>query len=362
MRILPLLLLLCFWCGFVSAHEPGVSKGSYQLDGDQLNVTWVFSSREMAALLPELDQGQASPNNGDLDLLEVRAGQAQIWSALGMPSAWQAARCEAGAPSVTRVEFDGIEIRFSARCGAGLPARLPLPFLAVLRVGHRHLAEIGEAPPRLQALSEQDAELNLDASQTESVGIFALYTSGIEHILTGFDHMAFLLGLVLLPLSWRRMLLMITAFTMGHSISLALALLADISLSPSLVEPLIALSIVYVALDNLISRQAGSRWWLCLPFGLIHGFGFAGALGTIQASGQTLLLSLLNFNLGIETGQLGLVAVLLPVLALLRRLDRHLQGEAPNPPWRVGYILATANALLVVAGSVWFAQRVNWLG
>lgn len=360
MRI-PLLLILMILCSWSAlAHEPGVSKGLYRPHGDQLDVVWMFSSRELAAMLPELDQGTASPNNGDLDLLEVRAGQASIWAALDMPAAWQAVGCTAEAPSMARVEFDGVEVRFSARCAPTVPANLPLPFLAKLRVGHRHLAEIGD-PPRLQALSETNNTLQLNTEADGGTGVLALYTSGIEHILTGFDHMAFLLGLVLLPLTWRRMLLMITAFTVGHSISLALALAAGISLSAAIVEPLIALSVVYVALDNLISKQAGNRWWLCLPFGLIHGFGFAGALGTIQASGQTLLLSLLNFNLGIETGQLGLVAVLLPLLALLRRLDKRLQGNAPTLPWRVGHTMAIANGVLVLAGSLWFVERVGWL-
>ncbi|AVP98095.1 hypothetical protein C7S18_13200 [Ahniella affigens] len=360
MRLALLLFVMALYSASAVAHEPGVSKGSYQPNGEQLDVVWMFSSRELAAMLPELDQGSASPNNGDLDLLEVRAGAAQIWSALDMPAAWQSAHCTTSAPSIERVEFDGVAIRFQAQCTPALPASLTLPFLAKLRVGHRHLAEIG-TPPRLQALSEANSTLNLDPAAAAAPGVLALYTSGIEHILTGLDHMAFLLGLVLLPLTWRRMLLMITAFTVGHSISLALALLAGISMSPAVVEPLIALSVVYVALDNLISKQAGNRWWLCLPFGLIHGFGFAGALGAIQASGQTLLLSLLNFNLGIETGQLGLVAVLLPLLALLRRVDQRLQGDAPTLPWRVGHSMAIANGLLVLAGSLWFVERVGWL-
>ena len=104
---------------------------------------------------------------------------------------------------------------------------------------------------------------------------------GIEHILTGADHLVFLLGLLLVAGGWRPLLGVVTAFTVAHSITLALAALSIFAPSPRLVEPAIALSIAYVGVENLLNPDARQRWRITFPFGLVHGFGFAGALRAI---------------------------------------------------------------------------------
>ncbi len=142
---------------------------------------------------------------------------------------------------------------------------------------------------------------------------------GVEHILTGYDHIAFLLALIVIGLSLKGVLKIVTAFTIAHSITLLLAALQVVSLSPRLVESAIALSICYVAAENLLSRKINYRWLVTFGFGLIHGFGFASALQELIVGRSSLLLSVLSFNIGVELGQLMIILVLLPVLYLLKK-------------------------------------------
>ena len=149
-----------------------------------------------------------------------------------------------------------------------------------------------------------------------NVGEFILL--GIEHILTGYDHMAFLLALIIIGLSIREVLKIITAFTVAHSITLLLAATQVVSLNSRVVESVIAFSICYVALENLIKKKVDYRWLLTFGFGLIHGFGFASVLQELIVGKSNLLVSVVSFNLGVELGQLTIFLVLLPVLHLLR--------------------------------------------
>jgi hypothetical protein len=146
---------------------------------------------------------------------------------------------------------------------------------------------------------------------------------GIEHILTGYDHLLFLGGLLLACKSFRSVLGIVSCFTLAHSITLALAALHLIALPGRLVEPLIAATIVFVGVENLVrGDEPKGRWALAFTFGLLHGFGFASALGHVGlgARGAPILVPLFSFNLGVEIGQIAVAAVLLPVLFKLRSL------------------------------------------
>jgi hydrogenase/urease accessory protein HupE len=169
---------------------------------------------------------------------------------------------------------------------------------------------------------------------------------GVEHILLGFDHLAFLIGLVVLPGSFRNMLAAVTAFTAAHSISLALSVLGVVA-PPSLwVEILIALSIAYVALENLLRRTAPGRWRITFVFGFVHGFGFASALQEIGVPADRAPAALALFNLGVELGQLAVLAAVLPVLSVLRRQPKL---------WRVS--AQALNLTLILLGLGWAAER-----
>jgi hydrogenase/urease accessory protein HupE len=173
--------------------------------------------------------------------------------------------------------------------------------------------------------------------------------SGIQHILIGPDHILFLIGLLLLGGGWKALVRIVSAFTFGHSITLSLAALGIVSPPARLIEPAIALSIVFVGADNLI-RGSGRdvRAWIALVFGLVHGFGFANVLREFGLPREALGWSLFSFNVGVEIGQLAIVLVVATLLAALRR-----RSDA------IGYRVAYAGSVVVIAaGSYWFVERV----
>lgn len=172
---------------------------------------------------------------------------------------------------------------------------------------------------------------------------------GVEHILTGYDHILFLIAVILVSVKLLDTLKMITSFTIAHSITLGLAFMGVISLPSSVVEPLIALTIVYVAFENLLARHFNRRWLLTFSFGLIHGLGFVGVLKEITISRDELLTALVSFNAGIEAGQL---LIVIPLGLLFYGL-RH-------RPWRPVFIRWSSVGTGVV-GLFWFIERVSFV-
>jgi hydrogenase/urease accessory protein HupE len=173
--------------------------------------------------------------------------------------------------------------------------------------------------------------------------------AGIHHILIGPDHILFLIGLLLLGGGWKALLKIVTAFTIGHSITLSLAALNIVTPPPNIIEPAIALSIVFVGADNLV-RGGGRdvRALIALTFGLVHGFGFANVLREFGLPREALGWSLFSFNVGVEIGQLFIVLLVATALALVRRRSET-----------IGMRVAFAGSLVVIAaGTYWFVQRV----
>ena len=158
------------------------------------------------------------------------------------------------------------------------------------------------------------------AAELAPQGAYGFFRLGIEHIVTGFDHILFLFALMLRGGRIGSLLGIVTAFTVGHSLTLGLSVLGIVRLPEWIVEPLIAASIAYVACENIFLQRTPSRRWLVsLLFGLVHGFGFAGALLELELPRDGLFSSLLFFNLGVEAGQAVIIALLFPVLVLLSR-------------------------------------------
>jgi hydrogenase/urease accessory protein HupE len=177
--------------------------------------------------------------------------------------------------------------------------------------------------------------------------------AGIHHILIGPDHLLFLVGLLLLGGSIRRLLLVVSAFTAAHSVTLSLAALNVVTPPTRLIEPAIALSIVYVGIDNLmVGRGRDVRAWIAFAFGFIHGFGFANVLREMNLPSRALGWSLFSFNVGVEIGQLLVVIVVASALMALRS-----RNEA------AGQRLAFAGSLaVIVLGAFWFIQRIFFPG
>ncbi len=178
--------------------------------------------------------------------------------------------------------------------------------------------------------------------------------AGIEHIAIGPDHILFLVGLLLLGGSVIQLLKIVTSFTVAHSITLSLAALNVVSPSTRLVEPAIALSIIYVGVDNLLVRPGSrdTRVWIALTFGLIHGFGFASVLREMDLPRRALGWSLFSFNLGVEIGQVCIVLLVASALAWIAARSTTLRT-------RIAY---AGSVVVAAAGFVWFVQRVFFIG
>lgn len=181
--------------------------------------------------------------------------------------------------------------------------------------------------------------------------------SGVHHIMIGPDHILFVIGLILLGGTLRRLALIVTAFTIGHSVTLSLAVLDLVAIPAHIIEPLIALSIVVVGADNLLrgkepDKSKDLRSVIAFVFGLIHGFGFAFVLREFGLPDGQLAWSLFGFNLGVEIGQLAIVLVVGLALHLLRRRNEKAARQ-----------VATIGSLAVVAaGAYWFVERVFLTG
>jgi hydrogenase/urease accessory protein HupE len=177
--------------------------------------------------------------------------------------------------------------------------------------------------------------------------------AGIHHILIGPDHLLFLVGLLLLGGTIRQLAVVVTAFTLAHSLTLSLAALSLVSPPARIIEPAIALSIVYVGADNLLVRNGRDvRAWIAFVFGFIHGFGFANVLRELDLPRRALGWSLFSFNAGVEIGQLLVVVFVASAFAALRSRSAA-----------AGQRLAFGGSLVVIAaGAFWFIQRVFFPG
>ena len=209
-----------------------------------------------------------------------------------------------------------------------------------------------EGELRQQAIFNADSHARVYYRGTTQGAIEVMKTfipSGTHHILIGPDHILFLIGLLLLGGTWGALVRIVTAFTVGHSITLSLAALDIVTPPPSIIEPAIALSIVFVGADNLVRGDGRDlRAWVALVFGLVHGFGFANVLREFGLPREALGWSLFSFNFGVEIGQLMVVLLVSSVLAFIRQR---------NQLW--GSRVAFAGSIVVIAaGTYWFVQRV----
>ncbi|WP_165842276.1 HupE/UreJ family protein [Paenibacillus xerothermodurans] len=169
---------------------------------------------------------------------------------------------------------------------------------------------------------------------------------GMEHLFTGYDHILFVVALLLAASSVRKILVTVTAFTAAHSLTLLLASLQIFSLPASLVEPVIALSIIYVALNNMLRGPSNHNAWQAFGFGLIHGFGFAGVLSEMKLHTGAFAASLLSFNIGIEIGQLIIVLLLFPLIQFAR-------ASRPAIRWSIPAL----SVVISLFGTFWLVER-----
>lgn len=246
---------------------------------------------------------------------------------------------------------DTVVLQTRFECAAPV-RRLLLQYLLFFELDAHH-ASIGrlEGPGGTLDFVVSDAEPEFEAAlpgPAASAGATAwrFFGFGMQHILIGYDHLLFLLGLIVTSLRLRHLAGVVTLFTAAHTVTLLLAALGYVALPARLVEPAIALSIAYVAAENLTGRALRWRGAVVFGFGLVHGLGFASVLSELAGRGRASVTALLSFNLGVEAGQLLAVAAALPVLLLLARIGSQ-----------AGLRRYASLAILVVA-LYWFTARV----
>jgi hydrogenase/urease accessory protein HupE len=354
-------MLLLIWVATpLLAHDPGLSSANLWLQRDRIQATLTFAPPDIEALLPmDLD------GNGEVSDTEFEEAGAVLERFLreGLEVRFDDETTDLTELTIERTADQrgrNIEIRlaFPLKTDASL-LTLRNALLAELPLGHRHYVQLLDegANPISEALLDRTNdtfETSLarpeGAASARSFGDF--FALGIEHTLTGYDHLLFLFGLLVVGISFAPAAKIITSFTVAHSITLALATFEIVRLSPAVVEPLIAASIAYVGLENMVRSNLERRWLLTFAFGLVHGLGFASVLREmgVGVNGAAALKPLLAFNLGVETGQIGIAAIALPVILTL--------GKRP----RLALYLRPATSLAVVAmGTWWLFERVAWI-
>ncbi len=349
-----LVFLLLNIASLASAHTVGISRGDYRLHGSDVTAELTFARPELLAVLPQLD------TNGDglIAKEEVSGALPFLEQAIvqGIVVRTSSESCVGTLQSAALSEADGLSIRAVYRCSVK-PETLSftLPFLESLTHGHRHLVTATASNTILQSVTYVgNAGFDLLAShdlqsrhKLPTALVWSFFCLGVEHIATGYDHLVFLLGLILLGGQLGLLLRVVTAFTVAHSLTLGLAVLGVWAPSPALVEPAIALSIVYVGVENCFVQDVQRRWLITFPFGLIHGFGFAGVLQEISLPQGQIPLALVSFNVGIEMGQIAVLVGVLPTVLWLRQQT-----------WFAAHGMQVANAGIVLAGLCWFVTRV----
>ena len=372
-RVLAVLAIGIVFILPAQAHKASDAYLQLSRAGDQLNLRWDISLRDLDATL-DIDK------DGDQKLSwgEVKARMDDIRAYALAHLQLQQGRCvlnEAQPPAIEgRVDGTYLVLQLQSQCAAG--DRLDVDYRLFKEVDptHRGLLRVdmgSAAAPALRSLDPVGGAVAValphDAKTAspspESSGDTSFLLDGIHHILIGYDHILFLICLLLPAVlvrtreGWRPvarwqqavwpMLATVTMFTLGHSITLALAGLKIVSLSPRLIEPAIALTIIVAAVDNIVPVLRGRRRIFTFLFGLIHGFGFANVLAELDLPVASFVSALLRFNLGVEAGQLIIVTIALTVLLALRSWRRY-------PP----VVLRGGSVFAVIVAALWFVERV----
>lgn len=311
-----------------AAHRPGLSYG--RLSGEALEIT--VAAPEIASTV---HLGE------DLQLSRVLIAELLLEDTTLTVSG---RACALGEPAVARVEADGISLTVPVDCPPG-PVAYTAGFLRRMETGHRHFFVAAESPVAVMAADAPTVTVD-GGTHTGEVALH-FGKLGVEHIWTGYDHLVFLFALLIVARSMRAMLLIVTGFTVAHSITLSAAALGWLRLPSDLVELAIAVSIVLVGLENFWQPTLKRRMAVTFGLGLVHGFGFASMLAELGLPPGHLVTALLCFNGGVELGQ-GLIAlVLLPLLLRLRAW----------PPWEKRVVPALS-ALVVGLGLMWVVERL----
>lgn len=344
-------LALLLLVGSAGAHDADIIYAQLwrpEVGMPEVRERLTLTAETLALLIPADADGDGALTQADLDA-RTQALAVGIWDAI--PLSAQGRPCtRTGTTARVREAF--VELGATFTCAPGelrqrfsLLSLLPPNYRVVL--GSYVQGEQGQrfadaTQPTLVVSEPGQPERQAVSGLLEWIGL------GLTHIFEGIDHLAFLLALLLVGGSWRRVLLLVTTFTVAHSLTLGATALGFILLDDTRtrwVEAAIAVSIIWVALENLLLREHRHRALLTFLFGLVHGFGFASVLSG-YGLGDSMVTGLFGFNLGVELGQAAVVAVLLPIVRLVQRRPVLHQRTVRG-----------LSLLILSAGGYWLLER-----
>jgi hypothetical protein len=337
-----------------------------------LNISAATISGQWDIALRDLDMavGLDQDGNGEITWDEVRARHAAIaayaLSHLQLRADGAVCSMQAGSQLIDNHSDGGYSVlRFTAVCPAAI-GTLDIGYSLLFERDPQHKGLLRLQSPDgivTAVFSPDHPRQQFTLARASAAAQFGQYVrTGIGHIWIGFDHLLFLFSLLLPAVfiwgagAWQPaerfrtalvdVLKIVTAFTLAHSVTLTLATLQIVALPSRLVESLIAASVIVAALNNLFPLVQGKRWLVAFGFGLIHGFGFASVLADLALPRAALALALVGFNVGVEIGQLSIVALFLPLAFLLRR------------GWFYRKLVFVAGSGLIIAvATVWLVER-----
>ncbi len=343
-----------------AAHDPGLSSLTIRQRTNSLEATLTVAVKD-AAQVAELDKD----HDGIVTPGEFAQTRSQFETAVAR-QLFIAPDGKVAMPQSVRSRLDennNAEVLLNFDAVAFFNLEIQSKIIASLPLGHRQYLQVQNSTgetlfERLLSAAADHAIVKIPDAHS-SIGAFEAARSfanflclGVKHILTGYDHLLFLFGLLLVARGFFSSLGIITSFTIAHSITLAVATLHLVQIPSRIVEPLIAASIVFVGIENLLRGDIPTaRRMVAFGFGLIHGFGFASVLREAGIGSGTggIILPLFSFNLGVELGQIMVAALALPIIWKLRENPMFIARWAP-----------ACSAAVVLLGSFWFVQRV-WM-
>jgi len=341
----------------LAAHQINLSNARIELQPDRtvsLEIALKGSDVDRVARTNVFDQ-----QSGLVDAVRLAASTAAIATYVTTHAVVLGADgvlCKAG-PAEIAPDQDGVVARLNWSCNE-VQGDLIYRSTVLIDVdpGAKQIVLVGPEQNAAQALLDaSQTELRISASPPPFFDVIRRYIeAGVEHIFLGYDHIAFLVAIVLWARRLWPVIKIVTAFTLAHSITLSLAALQIVVIPSAIVEPAIALSIVYVAIENFFSRNVDGRWRDTFAFGLIHGFGFASALQEFGLPRGAVVPALAAFNIGVELGQVAIVSFVIP---LLIGVDWLIATMRDVPQRRTAGLVYVLSGIIAFLGCYWVFER-----